>query len=79
MSPSDCSLQHIASSVWGGGVTEDLETDGLCCLVNAQMQEMDMVRQKVYQLEQTQIQIKQKYVYHARDGLLISRRERHDI
>lgn len=32
------------------------------CLVTAQIQEMEMVRQKFYQLEQTQIAIKQKYV-----------------
>jgi len=34
------------------------------CLVTAQLQEMEMVRQKVYQLEQTQIAIKQKYVFY---------------
>ena len=30
-------------------------------LVQAQMQEMEMVRQKVYSLEQTQLAIKQRY------------------
>ena len=30
-------------------------------LVTAQMQEMEMVRQKVYSLEQTQLAIKQRY------------------
>jgi len=39
---------------------KDFRTDGNALLVNAQMQEMEMVRQKVYQLEQTQIAIKQK-------------------
>lgn len=39
---------------------KDFRTDGNALLVNAQMQEMEMVRQKVYQLEQTQIAIRQK-------------------
>ena len=31
-------------------------------IVAAQMQEMEMVRQKVYELERNQVQIKQRYV-----------------
>ena len=34
-------------------------------LVAAQMQEMEMVRQKVYSLEQTQHAIKQRYLYNT--------------
>lgn len=41
----------------------------MCCVVTAQLQEMDMVRQKVFQLEQTQIAIKQKYVIYEHDQL----------
>lgn len=39
-------------------------------LVATQLQEMEMVRQKVYQLEQTQIAIKQKYVFDVRISFL---------
>ena len=35
-------------------------------LVAAQVQEMEVVRQKVYSLEQTQIAIKQRYVSSVR-------------
>ena len=35
-------------------------------LVAAQVQEMEVVRQKVYSLEQTQIAIKQRYITRVR-------------
>lgn len=66
-------FQHIHAAAWASGLKgvtvhvqqasiykETGKLIGTVLLVNAQMQEMDMVRQKVYQLEQTQIAIKQK-------------------
>ena len=37
------------------------KADTSVTIVAAQMQEMEMVRQKVYELERNQIQIKQRY------------------
>jgi hypothetical protein len=39
---------------------------GLLVLVSNQVHEMELVRRKIYELEQAQIQIKQKLVYQCR-------------
>ena len=42
--------------------TSEEKADSSGIIVAAQMQEMEMVRQKVYELERNQVQIKQRYV-----------------
>ncbi len=62
--------QHFGKAVPGSPVETsrshgkecDLELIDTQNTVNAQLQEMEMVRQKVYTLEQNQIQIKQRYL-----------------
>jgi hypothetical protein len=39
-------------------------------IVAAQMQEMELVRQKVYELERNQMQIKARYMHHTMESML---------
>ena len=61
-SPSPAHTVEGSRESWNAASTLEEKADSNETIVAAQMQEMEMVRQKVYELERNQIQIKQRYV-----------------
>ena len=54
--------KNLKSTSMDEASTLEEKADSSGNIVAAQMQEMEMVRQKVYELERNQVQIKQRYV-----------------